>query len=380
MKHKMLIAALIVIGFSLSGACNALSVLKPDGTRSVANIDGNKLMLRDATGKLWLLASDGTYTTDDGRTLYVKAGIIGPIDNKAEVGVIAPMSQGTDKLLPAVQPSAPGLGIQVLQPGPLIRQAATPDVKLQAVPPSAPRPTTKMGAPLTWMDRDLSLSYISVPRVIVRGGKIAFFVVDANVTNLGKQDWFPQTNYLVASQLLDGLPTVLSDGRPIKSPIMLGRVWGPAENMRAGFVRRFVMVYGAQGQIASPSEPTAWEPQAEDSAFTAFGLGRTYTLTVAVVGGGAADQRAENNVNKMVFYVGADGVVSDCTMYFLVGGELFSRDIGSRRPETAPTLDVSQAQLRTDMKKALQESARLFRTTLPDSDEPSVVGGSTNIG
>ncbi|MFA6986064.1 MAG: hypothetical protein WC213_07645 [Arenimonas sp.] len=35
MKHKTLIATLIAIGFSPSGACLAISVLKPDGTRSV---------------------------------------------------------------------------------------------------------------------------------------------------------------------------------------------------------------------------------------------------------------------------------------------------------------------------------------------------------
>ena len=127
MKYKILITALIAIGFSLSGVSHALSVLKPDGTRSVANVEGNKLMLRDATGKLWLLASDGAYKTDDGRTLYVKGGIIGaqtgsggpprietgviaPIDNKAKAGLIAPMNRGPDKLLPAVQPSAPGMG------------------------------------------------------------------------------------------------------------------------------------------------------------------------------------------------------------------------------------------------------------------------------
>ncbi len=151
MKHKILITALIAIGFSLSGVSHALSVLKPDGTRSVANVEGNKLMLRDATGKLWLLASDGTYKTDDGRTLFVKGGIIGaqsgsggpprietggiaPIDNKAKAGligpnsspakagiigpssspakavIIGPMNPGPGKLLPAVQPSVPGMG------------------------------------------------------------------------------------------------------------------------------------------------------------------------------------------------------------------------------------------------------------------------------
>ena len=146
MKHKILIAALIAIGFSLSGVSHALSVLKPDGTRSVANVEGNKLMLRDATGKLWLLASDGTYKTDDGRTLFVKGGIIGaqsgsggpprietgviaPIDNKAKAGligpnsspakagIIAPMNQGPGKLLPRGTAIRAGYGQPTDNPG-----------------------------------------------------------------------------------------------------------------------------------------------------------------------------------------------------------------------------------------------------------------------
>ena len=179
MKHKILISALIAIGFSLSGVSHALSVLKPDGTRSVANVEGNKLMLRDATGKLWLLASDGTYKTDDGRTLYVKggiigaqsgsggpprietgviapidtkaktgivgpnsspakvdligpnsspakAGIVGPLDNKAKADIIAPMNQGPGKLLPAVQPSVPGMGSPAATQGGLLMQTDKP--------------------------------------------------------------------------------------------------------------------------------------------------------------------------------------------------------------------------------------------------------------
>jgi len=99
MKRKTLITALIAIGFTLSGVSHALSVLKPDGTRSVANVEGNKLMLRDATGKLWLPARDGTYKTDDGRTLYVKGGIIGaqsgnagaPTGNNGTGNIVGPM-------------------------------------------------------------------------------------------------------------------------------------------------------------------------------------------------------------------------------------------------------------------------------------------------
>jgi len=142
MKYKMLITALMAIGLSLSGVSHAvpLSITKPDGTKTVANVEGNKLMLRDATGKLWLPAGNGTYKTNDGKTLIVqrkqrgyaasnfaieldnpKEGIIAPIDSKAKgkggiVGPMfnppaSPMKQGPDKLLPAVQkPSASGMG------------------------------------------------------------------------------------------------------------------------------------------------------------------------------------------------------------------------------------------------------------------------------
>ena len=93
MKHKILITALIAIGFSLSGVIHAvpIPVTNPDGSKAVANVEGNKLMLRDATGKLWLPAGDGTYKTSDGKAIIVKGGIIGPLDNKDKTGVIAPM-------------------------------------------------------------------------------------------------------------------------------------------------------------------------------------------------------------------------------------------------------------------------------------------------
>ena len=78
MKHKILITALIAIGFSLSGVIHAvpIAVTKPDGSKAVANVEGNKLMLRDATGKLWLPAGDGTYKTSDGKAIIVQGGII----------------------------------------------------------------------------------------------------------------------------------------------------------------------------------------------------------------------------------------------------------------------------------------------------------------
>ena len=137
MKHKILITALIAIGFSLSGASHALSVLKADGTRSVANVEGNKLLLRDATGKRWLPASDGTYKTSDGKTLLVQGGIIGPTDSKAKVGVIAPKKQGPDKLLPAVQPAAPGMGSPAATQRGLLMQPDKPGNEVKPGPKPA---------------------------------------------------------------------------------------------------------------------------------------------------------------------------------------------------------------------------------------------------
>jgi hypothetical protein len=248
-----------------------------------------------------------------------------------------------------------------------------------ATPPSAPhRPATK-DTPLEAVSFDLCVSYIAAPRVVVRGGKIAFLVVDANVTNLGKNNWSSSYANVVHSELLDGLPTRLADGRPVRRSIALGDVRHPVSNLRAGFAQRVVAVYGAAGQIALPTEPAAWQPQAGDAAFAAFGLGRTYTLTVGVLGD-PIDQRAENNVRMIVFYVDAGGTVSDLTMYSLIDGKLDARDVGSRRPATAPPLGVSQEQLRADIINALKESARLYRL-LPDSKgDKSKVGGAMGSG
>mgnify|MGYP001619372591 CR=1 FL=1 len=165
MKRKILITALIAIGLSLSGVSHAvpLSITKPDGTKTVANVEGNKLMLRDATGKLWISAGDGTYKTNDGKTLIVKGGIIaaqsgstaapiiGPLDNKAKGkgGIIgpnfnppaSPMKQGPGKLLPAVQkPSASGMGGSAATRGGMVMESDKPE------PKPGPKPD-KMMAP-----------------------------------------------------------------------------------------------------------------------------------------------------------------------------------------------------------------------------------------
>ncbi len=154
MKRKILITALIAIGLSLSGVSHAvpLSITKPDGTKTVANVEGNKLMLRDATGKLWISAGDGTYKTNDGKTLIVQGGIIaaqsgstaapivGPLDNKAKgkggiVGPMfnppaSPMKQGPGKLLPAVQkPSASGMGSPAATRGGMVMESDKPGPK-----------------------------------------------------------------------------------------------------------------------------------------------------------------------------------------------------------------------------------------------------------
>lgn len=105
MMHKILITAFIAIGVSLSAASYAFSILKADGTRTEAYVDGNKLKLRDATGKLWLPASDGTYKTSDGKTLIVQGGIIA-----AQSGVLMPSPKPVLALDPSVKvaPQAPG--------------------------------------------------------------------------------------------------------------------------------------------------------------------------------------------------------------------------------------------------------------------------------
>ena len=128
MKHKTLAAALIAIGSSLHGASHAApqTLTKPDGTKVEANVEGNKLLLRDATGKRWLPASDGSYKTKDGKTLLVQGGVIAPQFKPTA----SPKKQGPDKLLPAVQPAAPGMG----------SPAATRGGLLMDKPPDKPSP------------------------------------------------------------------------------------------------------------------------------------------------------------------------------------------------------------------------------------------------
>lgn len=93
MKHKILITTLTALGLLLSGAGHADEVyFQPNGTQVQGQVVGNKLMLHDATGML-TPARDGIYKTGNGKAVVVQGGIIA--------------TQGTDKLLPAVQkPSA----------------------------------------------------------------------------------------------------------------------------------------------------------------------------------------------------------------------------------------------------------------------------------
>jgi len=119
MKHKILITALTAVGLSLSGASHALLIMMPNGTKTQAQVVGNKLMLQDAKGKL-TPAGDGIYKSSDGNSFFVRGGGIvpgvgesgqptpayvpggGPIDNKSKA-----LPGDQNKLLPAVNMGSP---------------------------------------------------------------------------------------------------------------------------------------------------------------------------------------------------------------------------------------------------------------------------------
>ena len=87
---QILITTFTALGLLLSGASHALQILKPDGTRTEAQIVGKKLMIRDATGKLWTPARDGTYKTNDGKALIVQGGTIAATRGGSAMGADKP--------------------------------------------------------------------------------------------------------------------------------------------------------------------------------------------------------------------------------------------------------------------------------------------------
>jgi len=140
MKHKILLTVLIAIGFSLSGASHALSVLEPNGTRSEAKVEGNKLMLEKS--KRWVPAGDGTYKTNDGKTLIVQGGIIMAQSGSSSPPKAAPLpgvAQPPMQSLPRLNSPPPIAGIA--PPSPPI--AAMPGMKTAqgvGIAPAAPVP------------------------------------------------------------------------------------------------------------------------------------------------------------------------------------------------------------------------------------------------
>lgn len=75
MKYKILITTVTALGLLLSGPAHALLIMLPNGTHAEAQVEGNKLLLPDATGKL-LPAIDGRYQTAEGKLLIVKGGVL----------------------------------------------------------------------------------------------------------------------------------------------------------------------------------------------------------------------------------------------------------------------------------------------------------------
>ncbi len=79
MKYQLLKTALIAIGLSLWSVSHALTpllVVNPDGSTMAAYVEGKRFMVRDATGKRWVIAGDGSYKVRDGTTYIVQGGAI----------------------------------------------------------------------------------------------------------------------------------------------------------------------------------------------------------------------------------------------------------------------------------------------------------------
>lgn len=138
-RYVSSMTALFVLGLSLSGASHALLIWKPDGTRSEAQVVGNRLMLVDANNRL-TPARDGTYKTDAGKAIVVQGGVIAtpgalgaPIDSKAQgVATAPPVGKGKDGV--AAIPKVPA-GSSGLAPAgrPDVRPAAAAGAAAKAV-------------------------------------------------------------------------------------------------------------------------------------------------------------------------------------------------------------------------------------------------------
>jgi len=78
MKWKTLIAMFVAFGFlTLGGVGHALLIMLPNGTKTQAQVVGNKLMLQTGPGNL-APAKDGVYSTGDGKRVVVRGGLIVP--------------------------------------------------------------------------------------------------------------------------------------------------------------------------------------------------------------------------------------------------------------------------------------------------------------
>ena len=251
MKHKILISALIAIGFSLHGVSHAVpqTMTKPDGTKVEANVEGNKLLLRDATGKRWLPASDGTYKTSDGKTLIVQGGIIAaqsgssaaPTDSKPKAGIVGPMFNPA--AAPSGSPVAPNklmdrsdaAGPTINLP-PRIPERITRDLKRPPGAPGRHLPPLSGGCPdpavtelrVGWPGRNPDGTYV--------------FRLVAIITNLGRAPFISRSNQQMISfyeggSLLHSEPWTtsrLASGEGVSSFVPPLR-WNPSSEFLADF-------------------------------------------------------------------------------------------------------------------------------------------------
>lgn len=117
MKRKTMITMFVAFGLlALGGISHAamFDTFLPGGAKAKGEIVGKKLMLQGKDGK-WAPAPDGAYKMGDGKSIVVKGGIIGPLDNKSKgikaIGPLDNKSKGLpgdqNKLVPGATMGSP---------------------------------------------------------------------------------------------------------------------------------------------------------------------------------------------------------------------------------------------------------------------------------
>lgn len=150
MQRKLLTAMVTALALSLSGASHALLIWLPDGTKREAQIVGNRLMVRDASGNM-ASARDGVYKTDDGRALVVKGGIIATPGGAKEPSDAGNKGQAVGPMYNSPSPAnAPAGGTSPVAPAPTGPTPNVPDAKFVKCPLAQARTEVVSKLPKGW--------------------------------------------------------------------------------------------------------------------------------------------------------------------------------------------------------------------------------------